>query len=380
MVELRASLGDEIPMKDGLTFRMASFVKGLSFDDLSEEVIKQTKRCVLDLLGCALGSYGMRIDKNIVDYVEGLGGVREADICGYGHKVPCANAALANGTFTHHLELDDGNQFGQVHSGVTVIPAAIAVAQREGSDGKELMASIVAGYEVGGRIGRIIREEVQKRGVHGPGTVGAFGAAAASAKLLNLDEDGIADALGICALTPVAPYEAFTRDGFVKDLYGGWPAFLGVTAALLARNGCTGPHTLIEGRLGYCRSFKRDFKPDAALEGLGERYEIMNTYFKLYPSSRNTHAVIDAVLELVQNHGIGPREVKKVEVRTYGFAVRVGREKIPKTVVAARTSIPYAVAASIADGQAKLEGFTEARIKDRDLLNLARKVVLKVDP
>jgi 2-methylcitrate dehydratase PrpD len=364
----------------GLTFKLVSFVKGLSFDDFPEEVILQAKRCILDLLGCALGAYGIGANKHIVDYVIGLGGAKEADIWGHGHKVPCANAALANGTFTHHIELDDGNKFGQVHSGVTVIPAAMAIAQKEGLDGKELITSIIAGYEIGGRIGRAVREEIQERGIHGPGTVGAFGAAVASAKLLDLDEEGIANALGICALTPVAPYEAFTAGGLVKDLYGGWPAFLGVTAALLARMGYTGPHTLIEGGLGYCRSFKRDFRSSFVLKGLGESYEIMRTYFKPYPSSRNTHAVIDATLEIIQRHAIETKEIRKIEVRTYEFAAKVGCERNPKTAIAALTSIPYVIAVSILDKQVKLEHFTEAKVKDRDLLNLARKVIVKVDP
>jgi 2-methylcitrate dehydratase PrpD len=360
--------------------RFARFIRDLSFEDLPREVVSKVKVCVFDLIGCALGGMAESADSPLIEYLLHLGGESEATIWGLGKRVPASHAALANGTVAHHLELDDGNRLATAHPGVCIIPSTIALGQKLQANGKELIESIVIGYEVVNRIGKATRIGVQRLGIHGPGSLGTFGAAAASAKMLKLDEQGIVNALGICALTPIAPYEVFTRGGLVKDMYGGWPAFLGVTAASLGQAGLTGPDTIFEGKFGYGNILNPNLDPESIVVGLGSRFEIMDTYFKRYPSSRATHAPIDAALELANTRPINFQELDEIVVRTYGYAAKVASNNSPRDVVAAKTSIPFTVALALRDKEVNARPFSTESLANQPLMNVVKKVRVEVDP
>jgi len=362
---------------------LADYAHGLSYARLPPEVIHQAKRCVLDLTGCALGACGLGAGRAIVEYVLGLNGCPQATIWGYGGKSPIAQVALVNGTVAHHLELDDGQLASNLHAGITTIPAALAVAELTGATGRELITATVAGYEVAGAIGRMVVSGEGRHKLHGPGLMGALGAATAAGKLLGLSAAELANAISLAgSLLPISPYEAALRGATVKDLYGGWPNLLGVMAAELARRGMGGPRTLVEGTrgIGQCL-LDRPFataEGEAVLAELGTRYEILHTYFKPYASCRAPHPALSVLEELQREHAIIADEIESVKVETYPYAVALSQESDDDSEISARWDIPYNVAALLLWGAVGPEHFDATHRDDARLRALMARVRVRV--
>src|SRR3954471_13946619 len=234
-------------MSDTLLVRVARRVTSLRWDDLSPAVRELAPLVLLDALGCGRVGARLGVHGPWIQQIVSASGPAEATVWASGERLPTAHAALVNATFAHHVEMDDGNGRASLHGGVTVVPAALAMAEHVGASGKATLEAMVAGYEAAIALGRLLLPGIGLHRLHPPSIVGCFGAAAAAGRLLGLDEVTLAGALSLTAsLVPMGPFEPFTKGGPVKDLYGGWPAFLGVQAALLAREGLAGPLDLFE--------------------------------------------------------------------------------------------------------------------------------------
>jgi 2-methylcitrate dehydratase PrpD len=265
------------------------------------------------------------------------------------------------------------------HPGAVVIPAALAVGERNNASGRELITSITAGYEVFVRIAKAVNPSHLQRGFHTTGTCGVFAAAAASGKILGLNVDELSNALGLAGIQAAGLLEVVRGESIAKPLQPGKAAQSGVISALLAQNGVSAPDTIFEGENGFCHAFSDSYDLQVITEGLGESYEIMRIYFKFHASCRHTHPAIDGVLKLVKEYNILPEEIEEVQVKTYSIAYNLcGKEYEPKTVSTAKFSIPYCVSAAILRGSVGPEAFTVESIKDT--VNLARKVKVTVDP
>lgn len=275
---------------------------------------------MLDAFGCA--AEGQRIDPH-PRFVDAELGV-EGDVAVWfdGRHTDPAHAALVNGTVSHHAELDDGDPRAGLHGGVTVIPAAVAIAQAAGVKGLELIDAIAYGYAAAVAYGGPLLEKIERHRLHPPAMVGCFGAAAAASRLLGLSPESTAGAIALAGtLMPVAPFESFTRGAPVKDLYGGYPAYVGVRAAELARNGIEGP-----------RAF---FVPDEL-----DPNEVQHVYIKPWASCRSTHAALTALETLLPLDG----PVASIDVETYRFAAELTVDSDPATPIGRKTSIPHAIA------------------------------------
>jgi 2-methylcitrate dehydratase PrpD len=364
---------------DTLSRKLANFIYGLKYDHLRGEVVKQVKKCLLDFLGVSLLGSTSSIGRTLVNFVKNIGGVEESTVIGECLKVPCINAAFINGVLAHIHELDDGHRFAMGHPGAVVIPAALAVGERNNASGRELITSITAGYEVFVRIAKAVNPSHLQRGFHTTGTCGVFAAAAASGKILGLNVDELSNALGLAGIQAAGLLEVVRGESIAKPLQPGKAAQSGVISALLAQNGVSAPDTIFEGENGFCHAFSDSYDLQVITEGLGESYEIMRIYFKFHASCRHTHPAIDGVLKLVKEYNILPEEIEEVQVKTYSIAYNLcGKEYEPKTVSTAKFSIPYCVSAAILRGSVGPEAFTVESIKDT--VNLARKVKVTVDP
>ncbi|MFM8990529.1 MAG: MmgE/PrpD family protein, partial [Alphaproteobacteria bacterium] len=264
-----------------LTETLAAFAVSLRPGDIPPGVMARARLCLLDVAGVTLAGAREEAMRPLAGLVAANGGVAEAGAWGLGARMPAAMAALANGSVGHHLELDDGHILGHVHPGATVIPAAFALAEARRASGAELLAAIVAGYEVLVRVGRgIATSAMYDRGYHGPGLFGAFGAAAASAAILRLDATCAAHALGNCCLAPATTFQAFKEGAGIKDLYCGWPAMTGVLAAQFAAAGIAGPRHLLEGRLGFARAVADRHDLPGIVADLGTAWLLPTAYVK----------------------------------------------------------------------------------------------------
>ena len=243
-----------------------------------------------------------------------------------GRRTDRAHAALVNGTIAHHAELDDGNPRAGLHGGVTVIPAAIAVAESANSSGADLIDAIAFGYAAAIAYGQPLLETIERHRLHPPAMVGCFGAAAAAARLLGLDDETTAGAISLAGtLMPVAPFESFTRGGAVKDLYGGYPAYVGVRAAELAQNGIEGPRAFFDSV---------ELDPN----------EVDHVCIKPWASCRSTHAALTAFEKLLPL-GRSVASIRAILVETYRFAAELTADSDPTTAIGAKTSIPHALEA-----------------------------------
>jgi 2-methylcitrate dehydratase PrpD len=362
------------------TKRLAQFLFRVKFEEFPREVVEQAKRCLLDFTGVAIAGAKETASAKIFNFFKRWGGVEEASVVKYGHKTSCPLAALINGSMTHGLELDDGHILAHAHPGVTTIPAVLAVAEKIRSSGKDLLTAIVAGYEPVIRIGDAITPSaLYGRGIHVPALVGTFGAAAAVGKLLHLNETEMVHALGNCCLTPVAPFQTFKEGAMIKDLYGGWPAFVGTIASSMAKEGFTGPVKILEGPLGFCKNVSDDYDLGKITRNLGEDWMIMGIYFKRHASCSLSHTTMDAILALMESNPIDPEKIERVVVRTHRFASDLN-EKAPKTSSAAKSSVPFCVALVLDKKRVSFDEFSAENLEDRKILALAEKVDVQLDP
>jgi len=359
------------------TRRLARFVTETTYRDLPPELTRHVKRCILDWLGAALAGTAEPASRTIVALVENLGGVEESTVIGRTSKTSCVNAALANGVSGHAAELDDIHEASVIHPAAPVLPAALAAAERTQASGEDLVAAVAAGYEAEIRIAKAVMP-THYRHWHPTGTCGTFGAAAAAGKFLGLDEESMLHALGLAATQASGLVESFGTMG--KPFNAGRAARDGVTAALLASRGFTGPTSILNPPKGYINATSAQPDPNMIVDGLGEKYEAMNTIFKRHACCGHTHGAIDAVIDLVRDHGIDPRDIAEIRVGTYPIAVEVvGGDYDPGTVDEAKFSLPYCLAAAATLESAGLDAFTPERIRDPAIRGLMARVTVHTD-
>lgn len=363
----------------GETRILAEFITELRFQDLTSDVVQHTKLCLLDLLGSAIAGARLRPAEMMVGLVKRFGGRPEATIILHEDRVPRPNAALANGVMSHIVEMDDVHREAIIHPGAPVIPSALAVAEEADADGRRLIEAIVVGYEAAIRVGEAVSPS-HYRYWHTTGTCGTFGAAAAAGKLLDLDVEGMIDALGTAG-TQASGLWQFIEDGAMsKHLHAGKAAYNGVLSALLAAEGFTGAREILEGERGFCRATSQTYDLRRVVEGLGGRLKILETSIKPHASCRHTHPAIDAALTLARKPEFKPDEARRVRVRTYSTAVEIAGNPWPTSPYEAKFSISYCVASALLWGRVGLEEFSHESTTSPEIRGLMEKISVEVDP
>jgi 2-methylcitrate dehydratase PrpD len=368
------------------TRNLAAFCANLSYDQLPKEVIEKAKLCILDYIANIYGSLELDAVRRVIDHVRSVNADGASTVLGCGFKTDIHHAAFLNGTLAEAIEAQDGYRFGGNHPGAAVIPAALAAAEARKIGGKEVIAAVVAGYEAANRPAAAMHPWHSLSGFLPTGTCGTFGAAAACARIHQLNEDKTANALGNAGyLAPLSMAEQLMGGFTIKIVQAGQAASAGIMAAGLAECGLTGAPWTLEGSAlkgGFTQITSRvDPKSDKLSDGLGERYSIMDIYFKPYTACRHTHGAIQAALELTGEQKISPKEVADIHVYTYDIAaLAVGKPYAEKdSFVNAQFSIPYVVAAALADGQLGPGQLTESRLSDPDLIAFAQRVSVSND-
>ncbi|MDN5347556.1 MAG: hypothetical protein PWP65_1120 [Clostridia bacterium] len=361
------------------TAELSAFTSALSYARIPEPALERARLCLLDYLGAALAGSRSREAGLARAFVARVGGNPQASIIGTDLKTSVPLAALANGVAGHVYEVDDAHRYATgLHPGATVIPAVLAAAEYCDSKWGDLLTAIVAGYEVAGRVGRAINPSHRYRGFHSTGTVACLGAAAGVARILGLGAKETAWALGLAGSMAGGLFE-FLQDGSMsKLLHAGHAAAAGVTAALMAAEGFTGPSTVLEGKEGFCRAFADEYNLELLTQGLGERFEMENVYFKRHAACGHSFAAIDAALELRRQLQGKEKEIRRVTVKTYRAAAVLDKKK-PETTREAKFSLPFVIALAIIKGRAGYFDFVPANLQDQEVLALAAKVDVSED-
>jgi 2-methylcitrate dehydratase PrpD len=367
-----------MPANDGATLALAKFITRTEYDDLPQEVVQQAKRCILDLIGAAIGGSRTDVGRLLVGFIKEVDRLDESTIPGWTVRASSQYAALATGSMAQDLELDDVNRMSHMHPGVSTIPTALSLCEREKKSGKDLITSTVVGYEVVNRIGKSVSPSILRDTVFHPAVLWTFGSIASACKVLDTDVETSLNALGMGSLGPVAVEDPFRQGVMVKDLYGGWPNFVGIMCTLLALKGFTGSSVLIESDLGIAKMVSKNYDLGRIVENLGRTYEIMNSGFKPYAACRRAHSAIDATFQILAGNKIDPKEIKQISVGTFCAASRL-TNTLPQSAVAAKYSIPYALALVILKHKVWIEEFDEKLLHDDEILGLAQKVRVYLD-
>ena len=337
-------------------------------------------RAFLDTIGAALAG-APEPAASIVARVAAADGSGPCAIVGTPCRASAASAALANGTAAHALDFDDMCFVSLAHPSAPLVAAALAAGEAAGASGRALVDGYVVGFEIEGRLGRAMNPRHYQRGWHCTATLGTIGAAAAAARILGLDADAAAHALGIAASEASGVKENFGT--MVKPLHAGLAARNGIVAAQLARAGMIASAAAIDGPQGMLAAMDSERASlDDAAGDLGARWEIVDTGItvKLYPSCAGTHPTLDALFDLRRRHNFTAADVEAIEIGVDPIVPTILIHDRPATGLEAKFSMPFCAAAAIVRGSVGIETFTDAGLRDPEVLDVQSRVRMRVDP
>jgi 2-methylcitrate dehydratase PrpD len=373
-------------MAAAVTRDLAAFSAAIQHDRLPPELRERTRFLLLDLVGNMVrGRHDAESTAPLLAAARALGlGAGSAAVFGDAARYTPAGAALLNGALAHSLDFDDTHAAGSLHPGAPVIPAALAAAEMAGADGRTVLAAIVAGYEVTCRLALALPAgDHYDRGYHPTATCGAFGGAAAAARVFGLNADQVADAFGIALSQAAGSLQFLANGAWTKRFQVGWSAMNGLAAAVLAREGFRGAAEALEGKAGFLSAYAPHPVPERALRALGTEWELMNTAVKPYPSCRYGHASVDAALALRTEHGLKAEEVEAVAMGLPAkgmllIGAPLARKQDPRNVVDGQFSGPFVVACALARGHFGWDSY--AWLDEPDIRRLLPLVTCEEDP
>jgi 2-methylcitrate dehydratase PrpD len=359
---------------------LAGFAANLAYEDVPSHVVRRAEDLLLDWAASALAGKGARPVETIARFARRMGPeTGPAEVLIARRSTSPLFAALVNAASSHVAEQDDVHNGSVFHPGTVVFPPALAVAQALGCSGRDLLTAVVAGYEVGIRVGEFLGRSHYKV-FHTTGTAGTVAAAAAAGRLLGLPAAAMRHAFG-SAGTQAAGLWEFLRDAAdSKQLHTAKAAADGLLAAYLAQDGFTGARRIFEGPQGMAAGMSRDADPARLVDRLGERWALAETSFKFHASCRHTHPAADALLQVVVAHDLAPGAIARVTARVHQAALDVlGPVTDPATVHQAKFSMGTVLALIAAFRQAGLAEF-EHRFRDPAVVALRGRVAMVLDP
>ena len=368
------SASDPVVKSSNDIHALAEFTHGLTYEDLDPRIKLQTQRVLRDTLGTVVAGASLPEIQALANQVETLGGPGASTVIGQSTGTSPRFAALVNGTGGVSLELDEGSQFAINHPSIHIMPAAMALAEENGSTGEEFLAALLAGYEVAVRVGRATK---LRDAVHPFGTHAIVGAAAACSRLLGMGASQIGESMALAAgLTIASSQTAANAGASVRNLFTGFTNHNAILAVRLVQAGFTGEPEALGSIFGEVLG--KNYKPGQTGD-LGQVFYIERNYFKLYACSRWNHAPIEAAAAIQSSTDFDPNDVEKVTVWTYDPATRLNWQE-PVNGYAAKHSIPYNVAVRIVLGSNDLEAYSDDAVADPQVREMAQRVAIKEDP
>jgi 2-methylcitrate dehydratase PrpD len=365
------------PLRFNVSRDFCAFIAGFKFEDLPEAVVHESRRGVLDWIGCALaGSRHPRIPKLLAG-IKALGSAERASVIAHGLKLGYLEAAIVNGQIGHILDYDDTHMDGVVlHTSSPVLAALLSAAESGRFSGRDLIAAYAAGFEAGVRVGKASPGH-HDNGWHLTGTLGSIAAGVAVGRMLGLDAMQLTYGLGI-ATTQAAGMQQ-NRGTMCKSFHAGKAAANGLLAGFLAREGFDSSDEIIEGKRGFSRTFSNGSKPEALLDGLGTDWQIVRNGYKPYACGIVVHPLIDGMIALRRRGGIDPARIERVEIVVNPAAVRITGVEEPQTGLQSKFSIYHSAAVAFLDGNAGIGQYSDERALADEVVALRRKVRVSVD-
>jgi 2-methylcitrate dehydratase PrpD len=370
----------------GITTELSAFSAGITLDRLPRPVVDRARYLLLDLVGNIVRA---RHDAEstaaflATARVMGMTG-GNIGVFGDAERYTPLGAAFLNGALAHSLDFDDTHAAGSLHPGAPVIPAALAAGEMVGASGADVLAAIVAGYELTCRIALALPAgEHYNRGFHPTATCGAFGAAAAAGRVFGFNAEQIAGALGTVLSQTAGSLEFLVNGAWTKRFQVGWAASNGLMAASLVREGFKGAAEALEGPHGFMRAYAPNPTPERAVQELGTVFELMHTAVKPYPSCRYGHASVDAALSLRAANDLKPEEIESVllglpKAGMLLIGQPAEKKRDPRNVVDGQFSGPFVVASALATGAMGWDSYR--LLEDPRIRALLGKISSEFDP
>ncbi|MBI11284.1 MAG: MmgE/PrpD family protein [Rhodospirillaceae bacterium] len=361
-----------------LTLKLSQNSMSFTHDSLPAEAVEVARHCFLDWLGVTLAGSTEPLARILLEDAIAAGGKPQSTIIGDGRKVSMQQAALINGSAGHALDYDDVHLLMPGHPTVPVVPALLALAEHQGRDGKDFLTALVAGVEAECRVGTIMNESHYGAGWHATGTVGTFGATTAAAKLLGLDGEACANAMGIGGTQAAGLRSMFGT--MCKPFHAGKAAVNGLSAALLSERGFESRPDVLECEQGFADTQTQNYDPETALEGLGETFHTPDVLFKYHAACYGTHAAIEAAIALKRDHNIDPDNVASVDVHVRSDNLRICNILEPKTGLEGKFSLRFTAAmALLGENTAVIANYNEGKVKDPEVVAVRDKVSVHTD-
>ncbi len=367
-----------------LSEQMAKFAIDLKYQDIPVESIWEAKRFLLDSVGCALAAVNNEDMAAMYRFTEKLGGTPEASVIGRDFKTNASNAALMNCLLTRALDYNDIYWEQDPSHPSDMIGAALAAAEVNRKTGRETLVAIIIAYEMELRWCHAAYPGVREVGWH-HATLTQFVSPLVAGKMYDLDLDQMVAAVGISGSSH------FTLGGVVaghltnmKNTADPLAAQAGVLAALMAREGYEGPVEVIEGKEGLFEVLDNvEWQPEWLLKKLGEEFMITQCSYKAFPTEALTHQPISAALQVCQEQNLAAEDISRILVETTarGADILSGPSKYqPTTKETADHSLPYVIAAAVADGNVLPDSFSDEKLKDPRIWDLLGKIKVIADP
>ena len=366
------------------TQTLAKFAADLTYDQIPTDIIERTKFCIIDTIAaCTFGSE-LPWSKMILKHATTTSAPGKSSIFGpEGYKVQPAMAALSNGALSHSFELDNLRMPSVgMHPGAIMVPSSMAMGQELGSSGKDIITAFTAGIEVLNRIGNACKHSCEELGFHAPGINGGFGGSITAGKLMGLDADHLTNAMGVAGSlsSGLLEFAKSGTGGMVKRLHLGRAAESGIFAATLARDGFTGPQTVLEGQFGFINVYARDANAEELTKELGTRWDAQFIVFKRYSCHITSHTPVQGVLDMKAEHGFTGDDVASIVIE--------GNEKIvshhdisePTDVMLGQYSTAFCAALALFKDPLDPRNFSEESVNDPKIREVCRNTTLKELP
>jgi 2-methylcitrate dehydratase PrpD len=364
------------------------FALSTRIEDLPAEVLHGAALRLIDTVGAGLASaalgYGTAASQIVLS--EPAGG-KASVWASNGAQRPAAAAAFANGMLSHGMDYDDTNTRATLHPGVVVVPTVLAVAEEAGSSGHEVLAAVAIGYEIASRLGELTPGDFQRHGFHPSAVLGIFGATAAAARLMGATYEHAVSAAGLAGSMAAGLMEYLADGSDAKQMHPGWVAQGAVRAVQLAQHGVTGPATVLEGGKGIYKSYvDADVDISLALTDLGKTWTGLDVATKPYAACHAVHAAVDSWRQIRDSEGLtdsdtaGIRKLTGLVPSWYLQLVcdPLEEKRRPRSTYEARFSLPYALGRVVVDGKLDLDSFSDDKLTDSRVLEVAAKVDYEV--
>ena len=352
---------------------LAEFAVGLSYDEIPAEVIERAKDCVIDTVAACVFGAEQPWTKTVIGYAQRNSAAGECSVLGTPIKVRAPFACLANGASAHAFELDALCEPSVgIHPSAALAVPGFAVSQGRRKSGKELLAAVVAGYEVLYRIGDAARQSIEKVGFHSPGVVGVYGTAVVVGRLFGLDAGRMANAFGVAGSMSSGLMEFSRSGGMVKRLHLGRAAEGGFMAAILARDGYTGPSGVFEGKFGFLNVYCRDADAARLTKDLGSTWHVMKTKIKRYACHATAQVPVTLALDLKSKHGLSGDEVTRITIAANEKTVSHHAINEPHDMTMMQYSVPFSTALALYFDPTDPRVFSETSLNDPKIRALAK--------